>query len=72
MGREHILAKKRMYLLIQGTSDFHRESPLQVVRGRSSGGACRQSYGVAGGGGWVGAEKAPAKKGKVLVALQAQ
>nr|KAF6479097.1 arrestin domain containing 5 [Molossus molossus] len=29
MGREHILAKKRMYLLIQGTSDFHRENPLQ-------------------------------------------
>lgn len=33
MGREHILAKKRMYLLVQGTSDFHRESPLQVVMG---------------------------------------
>ncbi|XP_070269994.1 arrestin domain-containing protein 5 [Myotis yumanensis] len=30
MGREHILAKKRMYLLVQGTSDFPREnqSPL--------------------------------------------
>ncbi|XP_029772268.1 arrestin domain-containing protein 5 [Suricata suricatta] len=28
-GREHILAKKRMYLLIQGTSDFHRQNPLQ-------------------------------------------
>ncbi|XP_058393347.1 arrestin domain-containing protein 5 [Diceros bicornis minor] len=27
VGREHILAKKRMYLLVQGTSDFHRESP---------------------------------------------
>lgn len=29
MGREHILAKKRMYLLVQGTSDFHKENPLQ-------------------------------------------
>ncbi|XP_006904181.2 arrestin domain-containing protein 5 [Pteropus alecto] len=29
VGREHILAKKRMYLLVQGTSDFHRENPLQ-------------------------------------------
>ncbi|KAF6305778.1 arrestin domain containing 5 [Rhinolophus ferrumequinum] len=29
MGREHILAKKRMYLLVQGTSDFHRKNPLQ-------------------------------------------
>ncbi|XP_008585961.1 PREDICTED: arrestin domain-containing protein 5 [Galeopterus variegatus] len=28
MGREHILAKKRMYLLIQGTSDF-KERPFQ-------------------------------------------
>lgn len=33
MGREHILAKKRMYLLVQGTSDFHKENPLQVVMG---------------------------------------
>lgn len=33
MGREHILAKKRMYLLVQGTSDFHKENPLQVVGG---------------------------------------
>nr|KAF6297402.1 arrestin domain containing 5 [Pipistrellus kuhlii] len=33
MGREHILAKKRMYLRVQGTSDFPREnkvSPLFV------------------------------------------
>ncbi|XP_014928312.2 arrestin domain-containing protein 5 isoform X1 [Acinonyx jubatus] len=29
MGREHVLAKKRMYLLIQGTSDFHQENALQ-------------------------------------------
>ncbi|XP_033056452.1 arrestin domain-containing protein 5 isoform X2 [Trachypithecus francoisi] len=29
MGREHILAKKRMYLLVQGTSTFHKEIPLQ-------------------------------------------
>ncbi|XP_054438848.1 arrestin domain-containing protein 5 [Pteronotus mesoamericanus] len=29
MGREHILAKKRTYLLVQGTSDFHREHPPQ-------------------------------------------
>nr|KAF6400364.1 arrestin domain containing 5 [Rousettus aegyptiacus] len=29
VGREHILAKKRIYLLVQGTSDFHRENPLQ-------------------------------------------
>ncbi|TKC46312.1 arrestin domain-containing protein 5 [Monodon monoceros] len=30
MGREHILAKKRRYLLVQGTSsDFHAENPLQ-------------------------------------------
>nr|XP_006206435.1 arrestin domain-containing protein 5 [Vicugna pacos] len=29
MGREHILAKKRMYLLVQGTSDFHAENLLQ-------------------------------------------
>lgn len=29
VGREHILAKKRMYLLVQGTSDFHKENPLQ-------------------------------------------
>ncbi|KAL4665392.1 hypothetical protein H8959_019988 [Pygathrix nigripes] len=29
MGREHILAKKRMYLLVQGTSTFHKETPLQ-------------------------------------------
>lgn len=33
MGREHVLAKKRMYLLIQGTSDFSRENLLQVVMG---------------------------------------
>lgn len=32
MGREHILAKKRMYLLVQGTSDFPREN--QVVMGK--------------------------------------
>ncbi|XP_004464301.2 arrestin domain-containing protein 5 [Dasypus novemcinctus] len=34
MGQEQILAKQRLYLLIQGTSDFHQEnafqSPLQV------------------------------------------
>ncbi|XP_058918061.1 arrestin domain-containing protein 5 [Kogia breviceps] len=30
MGREHILAKKRRYLLVQGTSsDFHAENTLQ-------------------------------------------
>ncbi|XP_039103496.1 arrestin domain-containing protein 5 [Hyaena hyaena] len=29
VGREHILAKKRMYLLIQGTSDFCKENLLQ-------------------------------------------
>ncbi|XP_023041423.2 arrestin domain-containing protein 5 isoform X3 [Piliocolobus tephrosceles] len=29
MGREHILAKKRMYLSVQGTSTFHKETPLQ-------------------------------------------
>nr|XP_037850419.1 arrestin domain-containing protein 5 [Chlorocebus sabaeus] len=29
MGREHILAKKRMYLLVQGTSAFHKETPLK-------------------------------------------
>ncbi|KAL4828451.1 hypothetical protein H8958_012676 [Nasalis larvatus] len=29
MGREHILDKKRMYLLVQGTSTFHKETPLQ-------------------------------------------
>ncbi|KAF6092312.1 arrestin domain containing 5 [Phyllostomus discolor] len=29
MGREHILAKKRTYLLVQGTSNFHRENALQ-------------------------------------------
>ncbi|XP_055107317.1 arrestin domain-containing protein 5 [Symphalangus syndactylus] len=29
MGREHILAKKRMYLLVQGTSAFHKETPFQ-------------------------------------------
>ncbi|KAM9244330.1 arrestin domain-containing protein 5 [Dugong dugon] len=29
MGREFILAKKKMYLLVQGTSDFHKESPFQ-------------------------------------------
>ncbi|XP_054958862.1 arrestin domain-containing protein 5 isoform X1 [Pan paniscus] len=29
MGREHILAKKRMYLLVQGTSTFHKETPFQ-------------------------------------------
>lgn len=32
MGREHILAKKRMYLLVQGTLDFRREN--QVVMGK--------------------------------------
>ncbi|KAF6092310.1 arrestin domain containing 5 [Phyllostomus discolor] len=30
MGREHILAKKRTYLLVQGTSNFHRENALQI------------------------------------------
>eukprot|EP00074_Homo_sapiens_P102586 XP_016882634.1 arrestin domain-containing protein 5 isoform X4 [Homo sapiens] len=30
MGREHILAKKRMYLLVQGTSTFHKETPFQA------------------------------------------
>ncbi|XP_046493813.1 arrestin domain-containing protein 5 [Equus quagga] len=29
MGREHVLAKRRMYLLVQGTSDGHQESPAQ-------------------------------------------
>ncbi|PNJ18306.1 arrestin domain-containing protein 5 isoform X1 [Pongo abelii] len=29
MGREHILAKKKMYLLVQGTSTFHKETPFQ-------------------------------------------
>ncbi|XP_003981807.6 arrestin domain-containing protein 5 isoform X1 [Felis catus] len=29
MGREHVLAKKRTYLLIQGTSDLHQENALQ-------------------------------------------
>ncbi|EAW69190.1 hCG23500, isoform CRA_a, partial [Homo sapiens] len=33
MGREHILAKKRMYLLVQGTSTFHKETPFQVPMG---------------------------------------
>ena len=32
MGREHILAKKRIYLMVQGTSsNFHAEKSLQVV-----------------------------------------
>ncbi|XP_042784021.1 arrestin domain-containing protein 5 isoform X2 [Panthera leo] len=30
MGREHVLAKKRTYLSIQGTSDFHQENALQI------------------------------------------
>ncbi|VTJ91453.1 Hypothetical predicted protein [Marmota monax] len=38
MGREHILAKKRTYLLIQGTSDFHPDQSFQVPRGRWGGG----------------------------------
>ncbi|KAM9685325.1 arrestin domain-containing protein 5 [Trichechus inunguis] len=29
MGREFILAKKKMYLLVQGTSDFRKESSFQ-------------------------------------------
>ncbi|XP_037679988.1 arrestin domain-containing protein 5 [Choloepus didactylus] len=29
MGREQILAKQRIYLLIQGTSDFHKEKSFQ-------------------------------------------
>ncbi|XP_037361036.1 arrestin domain-containing protein 5 [Talpa occidentalis] len=29
MGRERILAKKRIYLLVQGTSNLHNEKPLQ-------------------------------------------
>uniref|UniRef100_H0WN66 Arrestin domain containing 5 n=2 Tax=Otolemur garnettii TaxID=30611 RepID=H0WN66_OTOGA len=29
MGREHILAKKKIYLLVQGISDFHKENPFQ-------------------------------------------
>ncbi|XP_003938875.3 arrestin domain-containing protein 5 isoform X1 [Saimiri boliviensis] len=29
MGREHILAKKKMYLMVQGSSAFHRETPFQ-------------------------------------------
>ncbi|EHB15124.1 Arrestin domain-containing protein 5 [Heterocephalus glaber] len=29
MGREHILARKRVYLLVQGTSVFHQENALQ-------------------------------------------
>lgn len=37
MGREHVLAKKRTYLLIQGTSDLHQENALQVVIGEEQG-----------------------------------
>lgn len=33
MGREHILAKKRLYLLVQGISDFRQQSLIQVPRG---------------------------------------
>ncbi|KAM4858765.1 arrestin domain-containing protein 5 [Urocitellus parryii] len=29
LGREHVLAKKRTYLLIQGTSDFHPDQSFQ-------------------------------------------
>lgn len=49
MGREHILAKKRTYLLVQGTSDFHRENSQQVVMGEEQGGACSLSSQEAGG-----------------------
>lgn len=48
MGREHILAKKRMYLLIQGTSDFHRENPLQVVMGKQWWGLSSKLHGGRG------------------------
>ncbi|XP_008051480.1 arrestin domain-containing protein 5 [Carlito syrichta] len=44
MGREHVLAKKRTYLLIQGTSDFRRENssqnPLQVQAEKSLSYSC--------------------------------
>ncbi|XP_006171865.1 arrestin domain-containing protein 5 isoform X2 [Tupaia chinensis] len=30
MGREHVLGRKRAHLLVQGTSDFHREHSLQT------------------------------------------
>ena len=37
MGREHILAKKKIYLMVQGTSSiFHTEKSLQV-RGEQGG-----------------------------------
>lgn len=38
-GRESILGKKRVYLMVQGTSDLHRKNSLQVawVRGKAGG-----------------------------------
>ncbi|XP_053464608.1 arrestin domain-containing protein 5 [Nycticebus coucang] len=30
MGREHILAKKKIYLLVQGISDYHKENLFQT------------------------------------------
>lgn len=51
MGREHVLAKRRMYLLVQGTSDGHQESPAQVATGAERGRAGPRRQ---GGRGWAG------------------
>ncbi|XP_035301058.1 arrestin domain-containing protein 5 isoform X1 [Cricetulus griseus] len=49
MGREHILAKKRLYLLVQGTSEFRHwnliQNPLLVeVEKKVSYNCCRQGW----------------------------
>ncbi|XP_023394360.1 arrestin domain-containing protein 5 [Pteropus vampyrus] len=59
VGREHILAKKRIYLLVQGTSDFHRENSLQASL-QSSPGLQEHEAGVgANHWCWVGQHRIP-------------
>uniref|UniRef100_A0A3Q2KYK0 Arrestin-like N-terminal domain-containing protein n=1 Tax=Equus caballus TaxID=9796 RepID=A0A3Q2KYK0_HORSE len=59
MGREHVLAKRRMYLLVQGTSDGHQESPAQVATGAECGQAGPRRQGGRGrAGGGQGTQKA--------------
>lgn len=67
MGREHILAKKRMYLLVQGTSDFPRGN--QVVMGKEPWwGWFLKAPGRQGAGVRATEEALAGKKGTVLEA----
>lgn len=73
MGREHILANKRMYLLVQGTSDLHSKNPQQVVMGEEQWWDLSSKLWVAEGR-WVGRGQRRPHQGRRerLVAPQAQ